>query len=136
MLASGEKIKMYHFSKGNSMLKNIYFLESSCCATEMNNLFTLKYDIQRLGFKRTNKIKEADIIVICGYTSEKSLNIIRDEYSKRLEKPLIIALGGCAIDSGPLKAEQIRLPIFLYVPGCPPRPESVLDALYRGIKDL
>ncbi len=102
----------------------------------MNNLFTIKYDIQRLGFKRTYKIKEADIIFICGYMSEKSQDIIRDEYSKRLEKPLIIALGGCATNSGPLKSEDIRLPIFLYVPGCPPRPESILDALHRGMKDL
>ena len=103
---------------------------------EMNNLFTAKYDIQRLGYKRTLKIKEADIIVICGYTTEVALNIISKEYSRRLEKPSIIAIGGCGIAPGPLNAETVRLPISVFVPGCPPRPESILDALYRGLKIL
>ena len=125
---------MGRFSSGKTIIKNIYFLESSCCAMEMNNLFTAKHDIQRLGYKRTLKIKEADIIVICGYTTEAALNIISEEYSKRLKKPSIIAIGGCGIAPGPLNAETVRLPISVFVPGCPPRPESILDALYRGLK--
>jgi NADH-quinone oxidoreductase subunit B len=126
---------MSYFPEGKTIVKNIYFISSSCCAPEMNNLFTTKYDIQRLGFKRTDKITQADVIILCGHTSKKSLKIISNECSRRSKKPLIIALGGCAIDKGPLNADETRLPISLYVPGCPPRPESILDALYRGLKN-
>lgn len=125
---------MPSFLRRKNMLKNIYFLESSCCAPEITDLFTPKHDPERLGFTRTHDITEADVIIISGYTTEKVLQRLEKEYRSLEKKPAVIAVGGCAIRKGPLNAPDINIPISVYIPGCPPRPESIIDGLVRGLR--
>ena len=125
---------MPRFLDRKNMFKNIYFMESSCCAPEITNLFTPRYDPERLGFTRTDNMKDADILIISGYTNEKTLFRLEKEYQALEKKPIVIAVGGCAIKKGPLLAKDINIPISVYIPGCPPRPESLIDGLFRGLK--
>ena len=125
---------MSYFSESNTIIKNVYFLGSSCCAMELENLFTVKYDAERIGFKRTHRIDNADVIMIGGFIPWKTLSIVLEELDHRIERPSIIAVGGCPIKQGPLNCNNLDIPIDIFVPGCPPRPESLLDALHRGLK--
>jgi NADH-quinone oxidoreductase subunit B len=115
------------FLKKKDIYKNIYFDETSCCASELYNFFTSKFDSIRLNYKRTFSIELADIIIICGYCSKTYLNNISSFINKKKNKIKILAIGGCAISGGPLDSSTINAD--LYVPGCPPKPESIVHAL-------
>ena len=117
----------------NDFLTHIYFLESSCCTPELLNLFSSRYDPERLGFIRTLDIKKADILIINGYSSEIILNRLEKEYRELNKKPKVVAVGGCAISKGPLGSKKTKLPIAVFIPGCPPRPESIIDGITRGL---
>jgi len=118
----------------NDLLRHVYFIESSCCGPELLNLFSSRYDPERLGFVRTMDMKKADILIISGYSSEKTLDKLEKEYHELDNKPKIVAVGGCAINKGPLGIKKTKLPAIVFIPGCPPRPESIIDGITRGIK--
>jgi len=118
----------------NDLLKQIYFLECSCCSPELQNLFTSKYDPERLKLTRTHNLHEADILILSGFIPEHVLRKLEEKFHKLEKKPKVIALGGCASRKGPLKAPQTRLPVAVYIPGCPPRPETIIDGITRGLK--
>jgi NADH:ubiquinone oxidoreductase subunit B-like Fe-S oxidoreductase len=120
--------------KNNDTLKHVYFIESSCCTPELLNLFTSKYDPERLKFIRTDDLDNADILIINGYTPGPVLRKLEENFHKLHKKPKVVALGGCAVRTGPLKAPQTRLPIAIFIPGCPPRPETIIDGITRGLK--
>lgn len=125
---------MPKFIERKTLFKNIYFMETSCCSPELTNLFTPRHDPERLGFTRTMEIKLADIIIISGYSNQKVLNILEKEYRLLQKRPIIVAVGGCAIKKGPLLNPEINIPIAVYIPGCPPRPESIIDGITRGLR--
>jgi NADH:ubiquinone oxidoreductase subunit B-like Fe-S oxidoreductase len=116
------------------ILKHVFFIECSCCTPELLNLFTAKYDPERLKFIRTLDLKKADILIINGYTPEHVLRKLEENFHKLDKKPKVVALGGCAVRIGPLKAPQTRLPVTVFIPGCPPRPETIIDGITRGLK--
>jgi NADH-quinone oxidoreductase subunit B len=124
---------MIPWFKRNDFVKKIFFFENSCCSPELLNLFSSKYDPQRLRFERTDNIHDADILFINGFTSEILLKKIETMYDSLKDKPEIIAFGGCAINEGPLNSLNTNLPITIYIPGCPPRPESIINGLLKGI---
>lgn len=109
--------------------KYIYFDETSCCSIELINFFTSKFDPERLGYKRTYNIENSDVIILCGYTSESYLTNINNYINTKKTRPNIVAMGGCAISGGPLASHISKADI--YIPGCPPRPESIVDALIK-----
>lgn len=117
------------FLRKNEFCKYIYFDETSCCSAELLNFFTSKFDPERLGYKRTYNIEASDVIILCGFTSESYLVQINNYINTKKNRPKVVALGGCAISGGPLSSFT-RL-ADIYIPGCPPRPESIVDALLK-----
>ncbi len=115
------------------MIKSIYFLETSCCTPELTRLFYSKYDPERLMFKRTSDISEADIIIINGYTQKTTMEELELNYDRLEHKPMIVAVGGCAIQGGPLNSTITNLKVNMFVPGCPPRPEAIIHGLLKGL---
>lgn len=122
---------MQPWYKKEDIMTRIYFVESSCCVPELLNLFSSRYDPERLNIIKANDINDADILIITGFVSQKLTIKLMEMYNQTKYKPEVIAFGGCAINGGPLKGMQLELPISMYVPGCPPKPEALLDAVIK-----
>jgi len=117
-------------------MRKIYFLETSCCTPELTRLFYSKYDPERLMLKRTYNIKESDVLLINGYTPTHIMKEIEAEYEKMENKPLVVALGGCAIHGGPLNSTITSLKVNIFIPGCPPRPEAIIYGILKGLNKI
>ena len=113
---------------------------TSCCAIEFMALGAARYDMARFGFEVTrNSPRQADMIMVLGTITYKMAPVLKRLYDQMADPKYVIAIGGCTISGGPFKnsyhvvpgIDKI-VPIDVYVPGCPPRPE----AFYYGMMQL
>jgi len=113
-----------------------YPFVTACCGMEFMSSAAPKYDLARFGaeFPRFSP-RQADLLVIVGTITERQAPALRRIYDQMCEPKWVIAFGVCASTGGFYQnystvpgADQI-IPVDVYIPGCPPRPEQVLDAL-------
>ena len=113
------------------------FKAYGCCKTELENVQGSTYDWARLGaFDATEVPEEANLLVVSGWISPAVAEGLRDTYARMRGQKSVIAVGACALSGGPyiLSGEKPVLasdilPVDVYLPGCPPRPEALIDAL-------
>ncbi len=118
---------------------------TSCCAIEFMSLGAARYDMARFGFEvARNSPRQADYIMVQGTIVHKMAPALVRLYEQLAEPKYVIACGGCAVSGGPFKksycvvdgVEKI-IPVDVFIPGCPPRPEAMfygLMQLQRKIK--
>lgn len=112
----------------------------ACCAIEMMATGASNYDIDRFGsgpFRATPR--QADLMIVAGTVSLKMAPRVKLLWEQMPEPKYCIAMGACTVSGGPyikygyhvLKGVDRLVPVDVYLPGCPPRPEALLEALFR-----
>ncbi|MDE6537267.1 MAG: NADH-quinone oxidoreductase subunit B [Muribaculaceae bacterium] len=139
----GKLDELINWGRANSLWPLTF--GTSCCAIEFMSLGAARYDMARFGFEvARNSPRQADYIMVQGTIVHRMAPVMRRLYEQVADPKYVIACGGCAVSGGPFKksycvvngVDEI-LPVDVYIPGCPPRPEAMfygLMQLQRKIK--
>ena len=108
----------------------------ACCAIEMMATAGPRFDISRFGMERFSATpRQADLMIVAGRVSQKMAPVLRQIYDQMAEPKWVLAMGVCASSGGMFNNYAIVqgvdhvIPVDVYLPGCPPRPEMLLDAI-------
>jgi len=107
----------------------------ACCAIEMMAVGAAHYDLDRFGIIFRGSPRQADAMIVAGTVTKKMAPVVRRVYDQIPEPRYVIAMGSCACTGGifrtysTVQGVDTFLPVDVYVPGCPPRPETLLEGI-------
>jgi NADH-quinone oxidoreductase subunit B len=111
---------------------------TSCCGIEFMALMASHYDLARFGSERLSfSPRQADLLMVMGTIAKKMGPIVRQVYEQMAEPKWVLAMGACASSGGVFDTYSVLqgidkiIPVDVYVPGCPPRPEQVIDGIMQ-----
>jgi len=132
--------KILNHARANSLWPLTFGL--ACCAIEMMAAAGPKYDLDRFGagvFRASPR--QADVMIVAGTVTHKMADTVKRLYLQMPAPKWVIAMGNCAMTGGPFKLDEINysvvegvgniVPVDVYVPGCPPRPEALIEAFLK-----
>ncbi|BAS27662.1 NADH-quinone oxidoreductase subunit B [Limnochorda pilosa] len=110
----------------------------ACCAIEMMATGASRYDLDRFGMIFRASPRQSDLMIVSGTVNEKLADRIVNLYDQMAEPRYVIAMGACATNGGPyhdlynvVNGVHEIVPVDVYVPGCPPRPEALIHGLLQ-----
>lgn len=111
----------------------------ACCAIEMMATYAAHYDLDRLGVIPRASPRQADVMIVSGTVTFKMADRVRRLYEQMAEPRYVISMGSCANCGGPywqhgyhvVKGVDRIIPVDVYVPGCPPRPEALIGGILK-----
>jgi Ni,Fe-hydrogenase III small subunit len=132
----------------NALTKSIWvfhFASSACnnCDIEILDVLTPRFDVERFGIMLVGSIRHADAILVTGMLNRKGAVRLKQLYDSAPKPVVVIAFGSCASSQGIFKNSYNRVipvdevvPVSAYIPGCPPRPEAIIDGVVKLINKL
>ena len=115
---------------------------TSCCGIEFMATMASHYDLARFGAERLGfSPRQCDLLMVMGSVAKKMAPVVKQVYLQMAEPRWVIAVGACACSGGIFDTYSVLqgidqvVPVDVYVPGCPPRPEAIIDGVIR-IQDL
>ena len=125
------------WGKENSLFYLLF--ATACCGIELMQAGGPRYDIDRLGMIPRATPRQADLMIVAGTVNYKMASRVRRLYNQMPDPKFVIAMGACTCGGGPyykygynvVKGVDLAVPVDVYVPGCPPRPEALLEGLMR-----
>src|SRR5919206_1046436 len=128
--------KMLNIARKNSLWPAQFGL--ACCAIEMMAVGGPRFDIARFGMERFSATpRQADLMIVAGRVSQKMAPVLRQIYDQMAEPKWVLAMGVCASSGGMFNNYAVVqgvdhiAPVDMSLPGCPPRPEMLIDAILR-----
>lgn len=128
---------LLNFARSRSLWPVTFGL--ACCAIEMMTTGNARYDLARFGYEAFRPSpRQADVMIIAGTITKKMAPLIERIYDQMPEPKWVIAMGSCAISGGPfvdsynvVPGGDTFLPVDVYIPGCPPRPEALIYGMLQ-----
>lgn len=118
----------------------VHFNSGSCngCDIELVDALTPRFDVERFGVLQKGTPRHADVLVVSGAVSRQQAKRLKRIYDQMAEPKFVVAIGACACGGGVLQgcygvlggADKI-IPVSAYIPGCPPRPEAIIDGIVK-----
>jgi membrane-bound hydrogenase subunit mbhJ len=109
------------------------------CDIELIACLTPRYDVEQLGIRLQGSPRHADILVISGPVTRNSLEALQTVCAQVLEPKVVVALGSCPASCNVFAGSPVvvgpldrYIPVDIYVPGCPPRPDAIIEAIARA----
>ncbi|MBA7476885.1 MAG: NADH-quinone oxidoreductase subunit NuoB [Spirochaeta sp.] len=114
------------------------------CDIEILDCLTPRFDIERFGMRLVGSIRHADVLLVTGSCNRKSMLRVKKIYEEQVPKPcVVVAVGECAMSRGmflhsyncprPLDKD---IPVDVYIPGCPPKPEAIIAGVVKLINKI
>lgn len=116
---------------------------TACCAIEFMSVMCNKYDLARFGAEAMRfSPRQSDLMIVAGRVSIKMMPVLQKIYRQMAEPKWVISMGACASTGGvfdtysTIQGIDSFIPVDAYVPGCPPRPETLIDAIMKVQKKI
>jgi ech hydrogenase subunit C len=131
-----------------SRMKSPWILHYDCtscngCDIETLACLTPLYDVERFGIVNVGNPKHADVLVVTGSVNKRNVRVLKNLYDQMPDPKAVVAVGACACTGGVFKecynvlggVENV-LPVDVYVPGCCPRPEAIIDGIVMAMQKI
>ena len=113
------------------------------CDIEILDCLTPRFDVERFGMLLVGSIKHADVLLVTGSCNRKSAERIKRLYEMAPKPILVVAIGECSLSRGmfihsyncPLPLDKV-IPVDVYIPGCPPKPEAIIAGVVKLIQKI
>jgi NADH-quinone oxidoreductase B subunit len=124
------------WGKENSLFYLLF--ATACCGIELMQTGGPRYDVDRLGMIPRATPRQADLMIVAGTITHKMASRVRVLYEQMTEPRWVVSMGSCSNSGGPfskwsysvLNGVDKYVPVDVYIPGCPPRPEALIDGVY------
>ncbi len=134
--------------KLKALTKSIWIFHvsaGSCnnCDIEILDCFTPRHDVERFGIQLIGSVRHADALLVTGIVNKKNISRLKKIYEQAPQPCLVVAVGQCAMSQHMFRFSYNAyqpldkvLPVDLYIPGCPPKPEAIIDGIVKLVTKL